>query len=443
MKKIFAVLIAAITLASLFSLAACGKSPSGGNSASSSESAATDSSNQPSTESSSLGGESSSELHIGTVPALPEFPKPDFAAQEDYAVTDEITVAVDKTGANGAYTTVTEAIDALIAANHPATTEKVVTIAAGVYEERVYVPETLKNVTFVGENAETTKITAGHYYGQYDTQGHMLITDDTATVYVFGNGFKAKNVWFENSFDYNNPPADADGSQKQGLAILVKADRAVFDSCIFTGHQDTLEAAAGRQYYKNCTIKGCVDFIFGDNPTAVFEDCNVVTVVRKKANGSIDSNGGYITVAKGNNGTEGVGVPRYCFVHIRSKITAEEGVANGSVALARPWRGDATVAYLYCEIGAHVSTLQCNKATSKRRYVTMNSGKNIPKDAHFYEYKNTGASALTEATEDFTMLTDEEAALYTLENIFAKENGGVTYFDDWDALASYTALAAR
>ena len=60
------------------------------------------------------------------------------------------------------------------------------------------------------------------------------------------------------------------GNTGQAVAIAVRADRAVFKHCRFLGHQDTLFADYGRQYYVDSYIEGGVDFIFG-NAAAVFD----------------------------------------------------------------------------------------------------------------------------------------------------------------------------
>jgi pectin methylesterase-like acyl-CoA thioesterase len=242
----------------------------------------------------------------------------------------------------------------------------------------------------------------------------------------------AKNITFQNTFDYL---ADTAHSEKAALAMLVKGDKAVFTDCVFLSYQDTLQAKSGRQYYKNCTIKGSVDFIFGNNPAALFEDCDIVTL---KTN---NSNGGYVTAMKGNAGTNGQKVATYGIVFKNCRLTAEEGVAAHSVALGRPWRADATVAYINCEMGEHIGLNACGESNS--RYTSMSGGGlNYPKDAHYAEYGNTGDGAVTEATDDFTMLTAEQAALYTMENIFATTNGDVTYSGEFDAASALSVLQA-
>jgi pectinesterase len=87
---------------------------------------------------------------------------------------------------------------------------------------------------------------------------------------VSGAGFVARGITFENT---------AGPEQHQAVALRVEGDQCAFQGCAILGHQDSLYTHSLRQFYKDCTIAGTVDFIFG-NSAAVFQTCKIVVRVR-------------------------------------------------------------------------------------------------------------------------------------------------------------------
>jgi len=154
------------------------------------------------------------------------------------------------------------------------------------------------------------------------------------------------------------------------------------------GWQDTLYTHQGRCYFVDCYIEGRVDFIFGKS-TAVFESCTLHS-----------KNGGFVTAAATPKDAP------FGYVFIKCKLTGDGGPASNY--LGRPWRPDAAVAYVECEIGDHIKPEGWN-----------NWGKaENEKTARFAEYKCTGPGASASKRASWSkQLTEDEAKQYTVENV--------------------------
>ncbi|RWW06035.1 hypothetical protein BHE74_00006448 [Ensete ventricosum] len=136
----------------------------------------------------------------------------------------------------------------------------VIYIKEGVYEEQVQVNRSLTNVMMIGDGTSKTKITGSLNY----IDG--TATFKTATVAIIGDGFIGKDLWIENS---------AGAAKHQAVALRVQSDKSVFYNVRMDGYQDTLYVHTKRQFYRECTISGTIDFIFGDSAT-VFQNCLIL-----------------------------------------------------------------------------------------------------------------------------------------------------------------------
>ena len=195
----------------------------------------------------------------------------------------------------------------------------VLEIRPGTYRERVKIPPDRPRLTLLGSDATNTVIVFNA--GAKDVGGTFF----SSTVEVDAAGFQASNITFENDH----------GPGTQAVAITIHSDRAVLEKCRFLGWQDTLYAATGRQYYRDCYIAGHVDFVFG-NAAAVFEDSEIHSL-----------GAGYVTAQSRMTPDSPTG-----FVFLRCRLTGES--TGDGVYLGRPWRAYSRVVYIECSLGDHI-----------------------------------------------------------------------------------------
>jgi len=303
--------------------------------------------------------------------------------------------AVVSADGSGTHATVQEAIAAA-----PADAAKpfVILIKPGVYQGQIIVPKGKRNVKLVGEELENTILTWPFNVNEAPDGGTYPFNPGVA---VAGDDFSAERITFQNT----------SGDHGQALALRVDGDRAVFRDCRILGWQDTLMINGGRDYFTNCCIAGRVDFIYG-SATAVFDHCEIRS-----------RNGGHVTAASTPPDHP------FGFVFLNCKLTGDpapwldaKGIPanlpkDGKPAqadLGRPWRPNASVAYLNCEMGGHIAAAGWNNWRNPTNELT----------ARYAEYKSTGPGANPAARVKWAkQLTDAEAAPCTVENILRGSDG--------------------
>jgi len=151
----------------------------------------------------------------------------------------------------------------------------VIYIQSGIYKEKVLVPKTKPYITFQGQGKRATVITWNDDLTTLDKFGKALGTMKSASVTIESDYFVAANLSFQN----NAVSPNLRNKYRQAVALRISGDMAMFLSCGFFGHQDTLCDDAGRHYFYNCTIKGTVDYIFG-NGRSLYERCAIRSLER-------------------------------------------------------------------------------------------------------------------------------------------------------------------
>jgi pectinesterase len=238
----------------------------------------------------------------------------------------KVTVAAD---GSGDFKTIAEALAKIPAKG---TEMYVVYIKAGTYREYVSVGRPLTNVAFIGDGADKTIITGSKNFKM------NLTTKDTATMEAIGNGFFMKGVRVENTAGADN---------HQAVALRVQSDQAVFYQCYFDGYQDTLYTHAQRQFFRDCTVTGTIDFIFG-NSQVVLQSCLILP--RKPM-----ANQANIITAQGRREKRSVGgtVLHNCTIEPHPDFKADAG---GKIAtyLARPWKEYSRTLFIQNDIGGFI-----------------------------------------------------------------------------------------
>lgn len=203
-----------------------------------------------------------------------------------------------------------------------------------------------------GNQIIENKIFSGSHYAKEEMpDGTKRGTFRTYSVLVDGDNIRFKNCVFENTA--------GKGSEKgQAIALYIDGDGITLEDCVLSGHQDTLflaplpdkeiipggfigpkqftERKRRTVYFKNCVIKGGVDFIFG-GATAYFDNCEFVSVEE-----------GYVFAPSTPEDVE------TGFVATNCRFTAEVGIEQGSCYIARPWRNYGYVRLENCYLGEHI-----------------------------------------------------------------------------------------
>lgn len=296
--------------------------------------------------------------------------------------------------------------------------EKIIFVHAGTYTEKIIV--NIPNITLIGEDKNTTKLTYDAASGMERPEGGTWGTQGSATISIKSSAinFMAKNITFANHFDYNN---NTTVSSKQAVALVNEADKVIFHQVQFLGFQDTLYAKNGRQLYNEVYIEGVVDFIFGNGGPAFFESSTIHSLLR--SSGCLSTNKGFPS-----NETALV---EYGYVFYQNTYTFEEGVPEGSVDLGRPWAQTAAIAYINNTFDSHISV----------RGWTIMSG-NVPENARFFEYQNQFKDNSTRhISEAATELNSTSAKLYIDKDIvFGQMNGDIDFGSTWNYASDFISL---
>lgn len=294
-------------------------------------------------------------------------------------------IYVDKNG-DGDFTSIQAAIDDVRV--HPLEPVTIF-IKAGIYHEKVVVPDNKPDIHLIGENTQHTIISNHVYANMLDSNKNMLGTFQTPTVSILADNIKVENLTIENTAGFGPKVG-------QALALYVSGDRGIYKNIRLLGNQDTLYSCRGRQYFIDCYIEGHVDFIFGSG-TVVFTQCEIHSLRE-----------GYITAASTPKD-----IP-YGFIFFDCKLTGS--AKENTVFLGRPWRPYAHTLFIRTEMGKHIK---------QEGWDNWRNPEN-EKTARYAEYDSSGPGATKEHRVIWaTTLSRDEVDRLTLEQIFHGRDGWI------------------
>ena len=241
------------------------------------------------------------------------------------------TVAQD---GSGDYSKIQDAINAVKSGERG-----IIYIRPGIYDEHVMTAKG-KFISLIGENKETTIITSSVDRGSNNSGNSYT---DCVALNVSSERFYAENLTIRNTA----------GNVGQAEALFTNGDAHIFNNCILSGFQDTYKANTGsRGYFTNCIIEGATDFIY-DGGLEWFENCEIRCLkggqyITAAADASLK-----LTSAMHPNLSVS---PFYAGLFFRNcKITAAEGVGNGTYYLGRPWKETCGTMFINCTLGSHIN----------------------------------------------------------------------------------------
>lgn len=278
-----------------------------------------------------------------------------------------------------------------------------IAVGEGVWDEKLIVDK--PNVHLIGAHRSRCRIGSDRAAGHRRDDGEPWGTWGCASVIVRAPGFRARELTFENRFDYRGhlispvlETVGANGAQAVALMFDAGSDRALIEDCDIDGHQDTLFAESGRSWLRRCRVRGSVDFLFGAGE-CVLDDCAIVSRFRPGKERQ-----GYLT-APSTHAAQAQGL-----LLRRCNLLREAEVPDDSVALGRAWRptrafadgryGDLAVrgsaVFVDCWMDAHIAA----NGWDPMQYTARDGSRATfaPQDARFAEAGSRGPGAARRET---------------------------------------------
>jgi len=301
----------------------------------------------------------------------------------------DFVVAKDGTG-NG--TTIQSAFNAAPAGG---SAPYIIFVKEGTYDERPTLPDNKTNVSLIGASKNGVIITGNKRSG---VEG--FTTSTCQTMEILADNFYCENMTIRNTAGIN---------AGQAVALKVYADKAVFKNVRLLGYQDTHLTSnnpSDRQYYLNCDIHGTVDFIFNDG--SVFFD-NCLIYIEDRATGNV-------ICAPATSQQNAYG-------YVFSNCTIDGASSqDGVYSLGRPWQNKPRAVYINTKMNilpsAGAWTSMGAIPALFAEYGSVNaSGNPVNVSGRNTSFSYTSGSSTINGSSPKAVLSAEEAAVYTLENV--------------------------
>lgn len=290
---------------------------------------------------------------------------------------------------SGNYTTIQDAIDAV-----DEDEEATILVKAGTYNEIVKIgtrqKASTKKISIFGEGMDKTIITAANGKNNIGSGKDLR---DYATLGVFAPDFYAQDICIQNT---------GEKVAGQALAIYQDGDKGTYYHCKITGYQCTLRTKGGtRSYYKECTIEGAIDYIYGAG-TYWFEKCILSCI----ANGYITAPEGLTVYTTAEDGTK----MWLGFIFNQCDVIKTASMSDKSVLLGRCWGAE--------KCGSMFLNCQLNNIIKSAGWETMGGNDGVM--SFYAEYKSKNGSALADVSQRIRWSHQLTDADYEKVNTWAK-----------------------
>ena len=270
----------------------------------------------------------------------------------------------------------------------------------GTYDlgETVLTTISVNNLSIIGESMDKTII----------RNAPDKSTEGIGTTAIFVN--TSKNLYLQDLTLRNDLDYYAVGGTARAVCLQDKGENTICKNVKMFSHQDTYYSnKASKFYWEDCELHGCVDYVCGDGDV-VFNRSTFVNESRAKDKKS----GSDVICAPNTSETINWG-----YVFLDCKISS---LCN-DFTLARSWGGKSKAQFIRTQIldnslaSSRFTIEGMNVAADKfREYATTNSAGTITTpNSNVINFTHSSGNKKYE-----TVLTDAEAAQYTVANIFGE-----------------------